>query len=488
MKKFSFLLLLPLMLSVWSKEIFVCPRGTPGAKGTRQAPLDLITVLSGKGIQPGDTIWLLSGTYNAPEKEGKRLPFVSQLQGTTEAPIIVRALPGEKVRIDGWMEVKGQCTWFWGFEVADSTYIEKTKEGVKGHGTSITVFAPGSKFINLDVHDGAQGFGFWAPAVDSEIYGCLIHDFSYWTRDRGHGHAIYTQNEEGTKRIVDNIIFRGFGWNIHAYGQAGKLNGFHIEGNIISSAGTRVQGQVTDNILVCGYQPADRITLIDNYCYHPGGEAEKGARWRPCARLSNYKNLLNGVCFVKGNVIMGARGLQVGRWKKATIVENLIWGPEVIASIQLGKEDSFSNYQWNRNTYFSTGQEAPFIVAGVKGYPEQYRGISFQKWKELTGFDSDTRVVSSDKPHPTGTWVFIRPNKYEKGRLHIAVYNSDKRKKVSLDLSKFLNNGAKYEIYNVQTLYERPVVRGIFEGEPITVRTLRSEIAPQFEAYLLLSR
>ena len=63
-----------------------------------------------------------------------------------------------------------------------------------------------------------MGFGFWEPAVDAEIYGCVIHDFGYNAPDRGHGHAIYTQNLKGTKRLVDNIMFHGYGWNIHAYG------------------------------------------------------------------------------------------------------------------------------------------------------------------------------------------------------------------------------------------------------------------------------
>ncbi len=59
-------------------------------------------------------------------------------------------------------------------------------------------------------------------------------------------------------------MFRGHGWNVHAYTQAGHIDGFHFEGNISFSAGTRVKGQVADNILVSGDPPADRITLIDN--------------------------------------------------------------------------------------------------------------------------------------------------------------------------------------------------------------------------------
>ena len=299
------------LLPATGREWYAAPNGTSDASGTQRAPRDLASVLAGDGdVKPGDTVWLTPGDYHAPKKDGKRQAFVSELTGTADRPIVLRAMPGERVRLDGWLEVKGAHTWYWGFEIADSTYTNKTKEGVAGHGTSVTVFGRSTRFINLDVHDGAMGFGCWAPAVDCEIYGCLIHDFGYNAADRGHGHAIYTQNEKGTKRIVDNIMFRGFGWNVHVYGQQGQVRGYHVEGNICFSAGTRVRGQVTDNILVSGYLPADDITLADNCCYHPGGEPDRGARWRPCVRVDCYRATVNGTCLIRDNVIMGARGLQ----------------------------------------------------------------------------------------------------------------------------------------------------------------------------------
>jgi len=470
------------------KELYVSPQANTDGKGTKEEPLDLLTVLAGEGgVKPGYIVWLLPGTYPAPMKNGKRVALVAELKGTPEEPIILRAVPGERVILDGWLEVKGSHTWYWGFEIADSTYTDKTGKGVSGHGTSVTVYGPGTKFINLDVHDGAQGFGFWSPAVDAEIYGCIIHDFGHWASDRGHGHAIYTQNETGTKRIVDNIIFRGFGWNIHAYTQAGKITGFHIEGNICFSAGTRVKGQVTDNILVSGYPPADRITLINNYCYHPGGEEDKGARWRPCVRLDSYRGDINGSCTVKNNVIMGARGLQIGRWKDATISGNTIWGPEVIASVRPPDGDKFGNYIWDNNSYILTGQKSPFIIPGAKGFMEKYKGSDFEGWKAKSGFDANSMTIEGKEGHPTGTLIYVRPNKYEPGRAHIAVYNWDHHKSVEVDLRKVLKQGSRYRIYNVQNLYAKPVIAGKYDGKPVEIPMLMSEIAPDFDAFLVLS-
>ena len=470
-----------------ARDIYVAPQGKPDGRGSRESPLDLVTVLAGKGgVAPGDTVWLLPGTYRALEREGKRQAFVSELKGADGRPIILRTVAGSRVTLDGWLEVQGSHTWYWGFEIADSTYMNKTKEGVEGHGTSVNVFGAGTKFINLDVHDGAMGFGLWSPAIDVEVYGCIIHDFGYGAPDRGHGHAIYTQNESGTKRIVDNVMFRGFGWNIHVYGQQGSVAGYHIEGNISFSAGTRVPGQVADNILVCGYPPADRISVIDNYCYHPGGEKEKGAGWRPCVRLDSYRNVTNGSCVVRGNVIAGARGLQLGRWKNATVTENLIWGPEILATVCPPDSNQFKNYQWDRNTYVLTEQAAPMVIAGPQGTGEQYPGTTLDGWRQRTGFDRRSKTAQGQQGRPQGTWVYVRPNKYEAGRGHVAVYNWDGKKSIEADLGPILKPGSGYAVYNVQCLYAKPVAAGSFDGKPVVLPMLASASSPQFDAFLVV--
>ena len=74
------------------------------------------------------------------------------------------------------------------------------------------------KFINLVIHDDTQGVSWWAASQDSEMHGCLIYDNGWAGTDRGHGHAIYTQNNEGLKTISDCIFTGGYGYTLHAYG------------------------------------------------------------------------------------------------------------------------------------------------------------------------------------------------------------------------------------------------------------------------------
>ena len=53
------------------------------------------------------------------------------------------------------------------------------------------------KYIHLVIHDCRQGVSFWSGDQGGELYGCVIYDNGWPATDRGHGHAVYTQNREG---------------------------------------------------------------------------------------------------------------------------------------------------------------------------------------------------------------------------------------------------------------------------------------------------
>src|SRR5688572_13683450 len=160
------------------REFFVSPAGRSTGTGTSADPLDLATALS--TISParaGDKIWLRGGVYNGT--------FTSYLTGSLTAPIIVRQYPGERATINASsrtvpaLSVHGADTWYWGFEVTDTNTTRVTSNysytpGLRA--TSVNVYGPRTRFINMVVHDGEQGFGFWNPAVDAEIYGTLIYN------------------------------------------------------------------------------------------------------------------------------------------------------------------------------------------------------------------------------------------------------------------------------------------------------------------------
>ena len=83
-------------------EWYVSPKGAPDGKGTREAPWDVASALSGKpAVKPGDTIYLLGGTYRRRPKE----LFEVHLVGAEGKPIHVRPAPGERAVIDGGLLV-----------------------------------------------------------------------------------------------------------------------------------------------------------------------------------------------------------------------------------------------------------------------------------------------------------------------------------------------------------------------------------------------
>ncbi|MBI3666959.1 MAG: right-handed parallel beta-helix repeat-containing protein, partial [Acidobacteria bacterium] len=379
---------------------YVSPDGGPSGDGSAERPLDLVTALSNRTLaRAGDLLILRGGTY--------RGQLTSTLTGLENKPITLTHSPGERARIDGSLTVQGAWAVYRDFEVMNSGQ-DRTKE----RPTGVNIFGPHTKFINLIVHDAGNGMAFWSPAVDGEIYGCIIYRNGWQGPDpaRGSGHAIYSQNETGTKRIVDNILFNQFGWGIHAYTQEGSLSGFHFEGNVAFNNGSATrQGYRYDNILVGGYRPAERITLISNYTYHTPG---KGGKNRLGYTSANKDATVKDNYFAGGNPVLGLLG-----WEKATITGNTLYGSQNLLGIVGPKGMAELPYEVDNNTYLEGEVAAPFVF--------QNKNFDFAGWQQATGFDKHSRWIPSPTKRPSGVKVFIRPNQYEPGRAHIIVFNWD---------------------------------------------------------------
>ncbi len=256
---------------------YVAVNGTPTGQGTKDSPWDIVSALSGKQrIAPGDTLWLRHGTYVHPfQKAG--VGFLVHLAGTADAPIIVRAYPGEHVTIDGGLSIQPPATyvWIWDLEVTVSAPYPRTPpqsrlaQDILGRpwgGVSI-YSGTGCKYIDLVIHNNSQGMGFWSGAKDSEVYGCVFYNngnrYYEELRQAGvtppRGHDIYTQNETGTKVIADCIMTGGYDYTIHAYSaKRAHVDNYIFDGNIIYNAGP---------VLIGGVLPSHNISLVNNVFY-----------------------------------------------------------------------------------------------------------------------------------------------------------------------------------------------------------------------------
>lgn len=317
--KLAVAVVLPAAISgpVEAAQWYASPDGSPEAKGTQDAPWDLPSALSGQQkLAPGDTLWLLGGTYQHPDRSLGSSGYIVRLAGEKDKPIHVRGVPEGHVTIDGGLSVQEPSTWL---SIRDLEIL--VSENLS---TSRTLDEPGShpesynrpwgglnvhagqrcKFINLLIHDNAQGVSWWRGSTHSDLYGCIIYDNGWKAPDRGHGHAVYTQNQDGLKTISDCIMTGGFGYTVHAYGSSqAYVDNYLIEGNICYNAGT---------FLIGGGRPSRNIRAAENYLYN-------------VTMQIGYSAPHNEDCQITDNLILDGN-LQINHYKKVVNRDNLVLG------------------------------------------------------------------------------------------------------------------------------------------------------------------
>ncbi|MCC7495975.1 MAG: hypothetical protein IT160_00270 [Bryobacterales bacterium] len=452
---------LSLPIPLTAARYFVSPCGSSTGDGSRGNPWDLQSALSQPSIvRPGDTIWLLAGTYG--DGSGSTI-FESNLTGTDRRPIVVRQFPGGRATINGGLRIYGAYTWYWGFEIT-SSITDRTGQidGTSALKNGIDCFGPGTRLINLVIHDTRQGIGMWSEAVDSEIYGNLIFNNGFQAPDRGHGHGIYVQNKDGLKLLADNIIFNQFGIGISAYSsQAGWVRGLELDGNVVFNSGViSTDSNRDDNILFASGSGVDRIVLDQNLTYHTPN-ARTGY-----SRIGWEYDTVNGSAAIRGNYWIGGQiAVMLNRWKSLTFENNVTYsvgGLNALVDYPLG--EAAQPYQWNGNSYFGTGW-----------FSNASHTRTFPDWVGESGFDHNSTFTPGT---PKGVWTFVRPNYYEPQRATITIYNWDQSPSVAVDLSSFLDPGTAYQIRDVQDFDGAPVATGRYDGNPVNIPVLARPVAP----------
>jgi hypothetical protein len=450
---------------------YVAPDGKPDGDGSKEKPWDFKTGCdSNPAIQPGDTVWLRGGEYRinirAPQKDAPNLNIPEKdwvyfkMKGTAEKPIMVAPAPGESPRFVADLRIYSSYVWFWGLDVTGpddhrtSKQVTSWPTDVTCTGITVAVNSkqqhPGLKFIHNVVHDNnACGIGFWQEAVDAELYGSVFWYDGWRAPDRGHGHAVYVQNLEGTKRIENNIIFKNFCYGIQAYGTSNaRLEGYHIEGNIMFQNGAPCgpnarEGDDKDlqyGLILGGGAPVKRSAVIDNCFYNKDLN-------RPVISIGYYGGVNNEDLRLTGNYIIGSAYF-FKKWQKVEQKGNLIYGKRI------------------------TEQPDPFL-------------------------DRNATQILTERPK--GAKVFIRPSKYEEGRAHAAIYNWDLADAVDVDASGFLKAGDGYEVIDAQDYFGKAIASGKFDGKTVSVpmkglktpmpagldEPMCAHTAPEFGAFII---
>lgn len=404
------LIILCTTFSLWSTGVdishadwFVSPLGRSNASGKEDDPIDFATALSTSGpVKPGELVQLKEGVY-----EGR---FVSTVSGTADSPVIFWAKPGTRVTIDGKngsgdqaIHIMGEWVQFWNLEITNTSQTRTDMvEGVRFD-------APNSKLINSVIHNNLQGIGFWSPAINSELYGNIIFNNGAEGEDRGHGHAIYTQNKTGTKQIINNIIFFGYGFGIHAYTENGDIEGFNFERNVWFRTGASVSGSSTlgesDGLLIGGLKPVDKAIVKENYSWVPHPNARS-------IRFGWGSSVVNEFIEIRDNYFVGNAVTQ-GQWKNAEVEGNHFFGAEI-------------------------GPE-----------PTDFPNNSFSS--QL----------------PTGTKTVLHQNKYDPRRIDVIVYNWNNHDSVPVNFEAMIASGNDFTVHSVFDIWGEPVLEGKYQGGPL---------------------
>jgi parallel beta helix pectate lyase-like protein len=275
-------------------EYFISPEGKPENQGTAAAPWDLLSTLAGDHkVPPGSILWVRGGTYQGKPEINKGKILV-MLGGKESAPIHVRAYPGERATIldTALMVMQGtKYLWFWDLEITSSVPPEKRVTKQSGShptdlpgGDGINVYyGEGTKFINLVIHDNVGGgVGWWVDSTDSEFHGCLIYGNGWTAPDRGHGHSIYVQNNDGTKTVSNCILsaVHEGQYTMHAYGSsAAYIHNLLLQDNIAFERGP---------FLVGGGRPSHTIKVFRNYLYGVNMQIGSSVESKDCEVRDNF--------------------------------------------------------------------------------------------------------------------------------------------------------------------------------------------------------
>jgi len=444
---FCVLMFIFLYSSVLATNFYVSPRVSSGGSGTIIDPWNLQTALNHPLVGAGDTIWLAGGRYIGV--------FTSTVSGRAGEPVVIRSLDYQEAILDGNVDkssiavlsIEGQYSWFWGLTItnSDKTGDNYFKDGVYFVGEN-------SKLINSRIYNnGGNGVGFWQPALNSEIYGCIIYHNGYRGDTRGHGHGIYSQNTIGSKLIRDNILFNSFGIGIHIYAQNGGVQGFELEGNTIFNSGIPGADYIDRNILIGGFQQADRIFIKDNHFYNRPDFYSKASVQLGYAVANRdaefYRNII-----VDGSLYM------VGGWDNLKISENTFFSGS--NDFQLLAFDDYGNIgmsSFDRNNY----------------YKGSLNEMTFEQWKSFSGQDINSEYFDAE---PVESSYYLLPNIYQAGRTTVVVYNWAGNSEISVDLSTILKIGNNYQIWDVLNYEGGPVADGVYQGNDVYLPLDLSEI------------
>lgn len=471
-----------------ARQFHVAVNGLATGNGALENPWSLSKGLSATTeIKPGDTLMIHGGIYKGN--------FTSRLTGAPDRYVVVMNYNNEQVVLDGNIGVNNSSALIihGGFAVFKNLFVTNSNGARNSASDSnnpvdiircdgINIFGVNIKCVNLIVYDNLGiGIGLWSPALDAEIYGCIIYNNGWSGPSRGLGHNMYMQNDTGNKTIQNCLIFNAASQGINVYTEGGAIRGFIIDGNTFFNNGCLGYLKLERNLLIGGGKPAGRIIVRNNTFYHSSTRSGFTSK----ANLQLGYGVVNEDAVIENNYLVGGNPpfYEIIGWNRLTVSSNsIVCFTPTSNIVDAYLKNDISQFVWNQNNYYQ----------GV------FNGLSFASWRSTFGFDANSSFQAS---LPTQKQVFVRPNKYETGRAHVVIFNWERKNEVDVDLSTVLSSGSEYQVFDVQNLSGQPVAKGTWNGEAVrfplnlttitppngNVPTIPPHTGLEFGAYLVLS-
>lgn len=482
--------------------------GNVNAHATLLDPAELQWLLSSGLTGPGTFVYVRGGTY-APTA----ITSYSVVQsGTAGNLLTVTNYSGERAVIDvvshigstgGAVTLSGSYIRLQGLEITNSDTSSRISAQSGSAPTDVGVICEGvynvgsyNEIINNIIYDiRGNGISDESTPTNTTVYGNLIFNVGWQGPDRGHGHAIYTQNSTPSAKLdKDNIMFNEFGYGVHAFSTAGTVDNFTFEGNTSFQGGyasvayTGTGGLAGSPTLFLGAQAAaSNILYKDNLSYV---SSAAGSAFLIGGSTTAVYN--TDVTFSGTNVSVGGTGaLQLSNW--ATVIASglklygtLNGGGTVFNTGQRnGLAPTSANWSVNNNTYYnltplSGGLRFGYTVGGTGGGSFK----TFAQMKAITGFDASSTETIGAMPDA----VYIRPNTYRTGAGTITAYNLTGASTISANLSTLgLVDGQSFTVVNAQNPFGSPVFTGTYSASSpsstITVTSTTLQVPIGFTPY-----
>jgi hypothetical protein len=443
-----------------------------------------ITVADATGLDPGDYLYVVDPGSLPPNEEQIKLgiksgnTFANCVRGASGTTARSHAANATLTKGGSVLRIEGGDVIFRNLEVLNSdpsrTRADSNTQNGPHDKSSVLLYAPRVKLINLIIHDLENGILSNSASIDSTIYGCLIFNNGYEsqsTPDRYLGHGLYLQNPSGYKLIRHSVIWNNFFFGAQLEAVTGDSVGMRVEGSVFFNNGS-VRGDAnirSSHVLIGGQHGRSTDNVIKDSFFYTPPSAVSGIRMGYTA--NNGKGAI-----INNRIFGGSTGISASLWADLTVTGNQVYidGRNPISNTRLADYYPLPGARvlWDNNAYRNTTGET-----GVFNNFNPDENISFELWRARTGFDANSIYMTTP---PTGTDVNVIANEYEAGMGLVVIYNWDVRPTVTVNLSGLrLTEGQAYEIRNVQNFNATPLTGTYSSVSPVVIIPMDTKTWPR---------